>query len=206
MAESQDVQAHKAYNMMSELNGYLRAATEEDWTALLRQDRLDAADVRKVRGKLKLMMDRAALKAEQFLASEKPAWQFLQEIRALDPNQLLSLPLHLTLYESIPGLKATSAMVVQWKKYEKSVRALQGEVCPDIFKFCQEMLLSTPDLAKIDSEYLFVPVNSVYTEHSFSTYKNVVSDKRHNLSAENTAMLVGLYYNTCNGPDCTENP
>jgi hypothetical protein len=30
---------------------------------------------------------------------------------------------------------------------------------------------------------------------------NVVSDKRHSLSDKSTAMLVGLYYNTCNGPN-----
>ena len=45
-----------------------------------------------------------------------------------------------------------------------------------------------------------VPVNSVDAERSFSVYNNVITDKRHNLSDANTAMLVGLYYNTCDGP------
>ena len=56
----------------------------------------------------------------------------------------------------------------------------------------------TPTLTKLASHYLCVPVNSVDAERSFSVYNNVVTDKRHNLTDENTAMLVGLYYNVNN--------
>ena len=50
------------------------------------------------------MTERAALKAEQFLSSKEPSWQFLHAICTLDPNQLLSLPQTMASYEAIPGL------------------------------------------------------------------------------------------------------
>ena len=201
LAEGQDVRAYKAYNMMSELGGYLRAAADEDWTTLLRQDNLEAADIRQIRGKLKSIMNTAALKAEQFLSSDEPSWQFLKQVRVLDPNQLLSLPLNLTLYDAIPGISATPSMTVQWNEYLRSVRDLHEDGTTDIFCFWKGMMERTPDLSKLAMEAISTPVNSVDAERSFSVYKNVVSDRRHNLSDRSTAMLVGLYYNTCNGPE-----
>ena len=70
-----------------------------------------------------------------------------------------------------------------------------------IIRFWKGMSERIPDLAKIALEFVFVSVNSVDAERSFSVYKNVVSDKCHNLSDRSTAILVGWYYNTCNGPD-----
>ena len=72
---------------------------------------------------------------------------------------------------------------------------LQEDGCNDILAFWQGMKARIPHLADIASRYLSTPVNSVDAERSFSSYNNVVSNKRHNLSDASTKMMVQLYYN-----------
>ena len=146
---------HKAYNLVSALRGYLRAAAEEDWTVHLKQTGLNAADTRLMWEKLGSMMDKTATKAEQFLSADESSWKFLQDVWELDPNQILSIPLNLAKYTSVPGLSATATMmIVQWQEYERTVRALQGEHEADIIAFWRAMMERTPTLAILAINYV----------------------------------------------------
>ena len=68
----------------------------------------------------------------------------------------------------------------------------------EIIEFRNSMNERAPDLARIALEYVSVPVNSVDAKRFLRVSKNLVSDRRRNLSGRNTAMPVEQYYNTCN--------
>ena len=147
-------------------------------------------------------MGEAAAKVEGFMSSNEPSWTFLRDIRILDPNQIMSLSHDITRYRSIPGLSNTASIAAEWIVYRKAVNDLQGEEVSDILGFWQAMKSRTPELGAIATRYLSVPINSVDAERSFSTYNNVVSDKRHNLSEASTKVLVKLYYNSAVDYQC----
>jgi len=196
VAEGQDVATHKAYNQVVQLGGYLRAAADEDWANHLMEDGYQEAAARRIGAAVTATMGKAAEKAEKFLESKEPGWQFLRDIRVLDPNQLMSLSQDMSKYASIPGLDNTAAITAEWRMYRSAVENLQGEESADVLRFWHAMKNQTPELANIAMRYLSMPVNSVDAERSFSAYNNIVTDKRHNLSESSTEMLVKMYFNS----------
>ena len=108
----------------------------------------------------------------------------------------MSFPRELKHYTSIPGLGVQ--LQAQWDLYHTAVQELCGEPVGDLSFWCG-MRTRTPALADIALTYLSIPTNSVDAERSFSAYNNVLTDKRHNLTDENTKRLCGLYFNAVNG-------
>ena len=114
-----------------------------------------------------------------------------EKVQILDPAQKLSLPTEVSIYSTIPGLAVdeTPSLLAEWDIYNTAVLDLHGEVPIDLHGFWISTKSHTPRLANIALKYLALPVNSVDVERSFSVYNNVVSDKRHSLTLENTKML-----------------
>jgi len=61
------------------------------------------------------------------------------------------------------------------------------------------MRTRTHALADIALTYLSIQTNSVDAERSFRVHDNIILDKRHKLTDENTKKLCGLYFNAGNG-------
>ena len=195
-AESQSVASYKIYNQVSHLRGQLRAAAEEDWGVHLRREGFNNTDAQSLKKKLQKAMLAIADKCDQFLNCTESSWKFLKEIRVLDPSQLPALSLNINNYSSIPEFATPSLQLSgEWNSYVKSVQDMHDEKIDDVLAYWHGMAAQVPNLASIAMNYLSMPVNSVDAERSFSVYNNVITDKRHNLSDENTKMFVGLYYN-----------
>jgi hypothetical protein len=192
-AESQLPMAHKAYNSVSELKAYLETASTANYlpNGVYKQSTIATQVMTQT------AMSAAAAKASQFLLSIESNWAFLKQVRALDPNQLMALPREFKHYTSIPGLGVQ--LQAQWDLYHTAVQELRGEPVGDVLSFWCGMRTRTPALADIALTYLSIPTNSVDAERSFSVYNNVITDKRHNLTDENTKRLCGLYFNAVNG-------
>ena len=86
----------------------------------------------------------------------------------------------------------------EYDMYNTAVLDLNGEAPSDIRAFWAGMRTCMPNLASIALKYPSIPLNSVDLERSFNAYNNVVTDKRHNNTLNNTWMLVGLNFNANN--------
>ena len=125
-------------------------------------------------------------------------------MRILDPNQVLGLFTNLETYSAVPGITSDTEMEAEFFLYRQSVRDLGGESCGDILAFWS----SISHLAFPDCFEVFVCANKfrrrrlqkyrLDAERSFSVYRNIVSEKRHNLKDSNTKMLCSLYFNAAN--------
>jgi uncharacterized phage-associated protein len=196
LAEAQSPVTHKVYNQFRDLHSTLRAASQEDWMPQLRSEGFDQTAATGLQRTMHLCLSEAANKVEKFTSSTDPSWLFLKAIRVLDPNQLHTQSSEMRNYAEIPGFSHTPLLAAEWLTYRTVVEELHNEPCDDVLAFWHGMHERTPQLALIAERYLCIPVNSVDAERSFSAYKNVVSDKRHNLTDTSTKHLVGLYYNS----------
>ena len=75
------------------------------------------------------------------------------------------------------------------------VEELSGEHCDKLIAFWNGIQNLTPQLSLIAGSYLGIPVNLVDAWSSFRAYKNVVNNKRHSVTDDNTKYLDGIHYN-----------
>ena len=56
------------------------------------------------------------------MRKNESSWQFLKDVRVLDPAQKLSLPADVSIYSIIPGLTVdeTSSLLAEWDIYKYS--------------------------------------------------------------------------------------
>ncbi|XP_064483592.1 uncharacterized protein LOC135396511 [Ornithodoros turicata] len=211
-AEGQEVAAHKVYNALFALWGYLKAASLEDYGTLMRQEGVQDDEAAYVGEQIRSGMCQAARKAQELLEKSE-TWKFFKSMRALDPLQLKSMSHELCDYENIPGIgRDAGNLAAEWLLYintAKDCKSSDRDLAPsvskqvdpppqpfDIIGFWDGMKTLTPALASIAVKYLCVPINSVDAGRSFSRYKMIVSDKRHSLSDENTKYHLMLSHNS----------
>ena len=65
----------------------------------------------------------------------------------------------------------------------------------NITKFWESMAGRFPNLCSIAKEVIWMPVDSVDVERSFSQYKHLLNDRRESLPQQNTKMLAMMYFN-----------
>ena len=91
----------------------------------------------------------------------------------------------------IPGLYNKPFHGVEWRIYCTVLEDINGEHCDDTIAFWNKIQDHTSQLSLITRRYLSISVNSVDAERSFRANKNVVNNKCHSVTDDNTNYLVG---------------
>jgi hypothetical protein len=116
-------------------------------------------------------------------------------------NQLLSLHLYRFLPKKIEEIQSNSLSLSQQLDILKKVEEKLDGFALDKLKSC---LAKNPDLLNFTSknnsmDFLiktsYAPLVSVAVERSFSTYKSILTDRRHNLLEANIEKLIMLNFN-----------
>ena len=110
----------------------------------------------------------------------QPASQFLDQVRVLDPTNLVDCERNLVSIDSIPGIESVSQD--EWKLYvdhigPQAVKNLKDEEELDLRQFWKSKASSLPELYKLASSYCTTTIGSYDVEQSFSAY-NAILDGR----------------------------
>lgn len=129
-------------------------------------------------------------------------WEFIKACRIFDPVQLPILSTDMSLYYAIPYLRSDDAcpeghnrLLDEWSVYVKGSYPHAVEPEFDLIPFWQSMKTRVPMLSAIALNCLSIPLSSVDVERSFSTYRDILSDKRENLTVKNLRSFLALYAN-----------
>ena len=118
----------------------------------------------------------------------QPASKFLEQVRVLDPINLVDCERSLGLIDSIPGIESVSDE--EWNLYvdhigPQAVKSIKDEDELDLKQFWKSKANSLPELYKLASCYYTTTIGSYDVERSFSAYIAILDGKRRSLE-ENT--------------------
>ena len=127
---------------------------------------------------------------------QHPAKDIYKQARIFDPRRVGTLSDEVGDFGAV-GL--TDAMRDDFNTYRQAAltdlpRQAEGADF-DLAAYWRGMEDRTEEIAAAAQTYMYFPVSSVDTERSFSKYKNLVTDKRENLTEENTKQLVIMNFN-----------
>lgn len=112
------------------------------------------------------------------------ASNFLEQIRVLDPINLVDCERSLSSIDSIPKLESVSKE--EWKLYgdhlgSQAVKCLKDDEELDLKQFWNSKAGSLPELYKVASSYCTTTIGSYDVERAFSSYNAVQDGKRRSL-------------------------
>lgn len=127
---------------------------------------------------------------------QHPAKEIYNRVRLFDPRLVHTVSGNIADYVVL-GL--TPGMEEEFLAYRNVARndlpAVPAGEAFDIVGYWRGMAGRLPRLSAVAKQYMYFPVSSVDTERSFSKYKNLVTNKRENLTDENTKQLVIVSFN-----------
>ena len=192
--------ATRAYNLIEDcssflLNGFQKVTFGELTDAML--DELPLAEQSAHLGIFHEVFQAGYQKLSKHW-DEHPSKHIFKQARVFDPRLVGTLSDDVCDYSAV-GL--TNVMSDDFNTYRQAAmsdlpRQAEGEGDGfDLVAYWRGMEVRVPDIAAAAHRYMFFPVSSVDTERSFSQYKNLVTDKRENLTEENTKQLVIMNFN-----------
>jgi hypothetical protein len=120
------------------------------------------------------------------------ALPLFEAIQCFDPRYIHSQieRTNILLYSIIPEFKIPNLNLIQeWGIYSNLNEIINSEKDFDLENYWIEKKNILPTLANIALIYIWLPVSGVDVERSFSIYKNILSDRRYQLSKESIIML-----------------
>ena len=124
----------------------------------------------------------------------QPAAKFLDQIRVLDPNNLIDTGLTYDNIDSIPGFENVTRD--EWKLYANAIgptAVKKSKDGMDLILFWKSKAAELPELYKIASTYCTATITSCDVERSFSSYNEILDEKRRSLDP--TTMKVFHFLN-----------
>lgn len=124
----------------------------------------------------------------------QPAAKFLDQIRVLDPNNLIDTGLTYDNIDSIPGFENVTRD--EWKLYANAIgptAVKKSKDGMDLILFWKSKAAELPELYKIASTYCTATITSCDVERSFSSYNEILDEKRRSLDP--TSMKVFHFLN-----------
>lgn len=113
----------------------------------------------------------------------QPASKFLQQIRVLDPRNLIDVERNFDLIDGIPGFEAVSRN--EWDLYVNSLGPAAVKYSRDgsfdLTLFWKSKADSLPELYKLASCYCTTTIGSYDVKRSFSAYSDILDEKRRSL-------------------------
>jgi hypothetical protein len=139
-----------------------------------------------------------ALNKFQKHITQHPALSLFKAIRCFDPKYIHSQEerKNISLYQDILEFKNPKDVIIQeWGIYVNLNETFDDNIDLDLDKYWKEKSKYLPNLSKIALIYIWIPVSGVDVERSFSIYKNILSDRRVNLSENSINILNFMYFN-----------
>lgn len=101
------------------------------------------------------------------------------------------------LYLEIQEFKLPTNQIIQeWGIYCELDEDFSNNEEFDLDLYWREKSRNLPNLSKLALDYIWLPISGVDVERSFSTYKNILDDKRTSLSETSIAALNFMYFNS----------
>ena len=112
------------------------------------------------------------------------ALKFLEQIRVLDPINLVDCERSLPSIDSVPKLESVSKE--EWKLYgdhlgPQAVKCLKDDEELDLKQFWKSKASSLPELYKVASSYCTTTIGSYDVKRAFSSYNAIQDEKRRTL-------------------------
>lgn len=129
---------------------------------------------------------------------QHPALSLFKAIQCFDPRfiHIQQSRHNISLYSEIPEFKLPNNQIIQeWGIYCGLNEDFSNTENFDLDIYWKEKTRSLPNLSNLALDYIWLPVSGVDVERSFSTYKNILDDKRHLLSEASIAALNFMYFN-----------
>lgn len=171
-------QAHdKMENLMYYL-GQNSHLTEEDLEFCFEGDNFSCEE----RKELVLLVNSAFSAAHEKLQKyvvkgAQPALKFLEQVRVLDPRNLVDAESSFDAIDSIPGFEAVSRN--EWDLYKNRLAAVKrsrdGHL--DLVLFWKSNAADLPELYKLAACYCTATIGSYDVERAFSAYNKILDDK-----------------------------
>ena len=118
-----------------------------------------------------------------FVDGAQPASKFLQQIRVLDPRNLINVEWNFDSIDGIPGFEAVSRN--EWELYVNSLGPAavkySREDSFNLTLFWKSKAKNLPELYKLASCYCTTTIGSYDVERSFSAYSAIFDEKRRSL-------------------------
>ena len=199
--EGRQMQVHKVYHKIQEIQAWLAVRLEKtfhaEYTRRLSEDGLSTKQATELSQQFQNVVKAMHSKLKRYMDGEQPAMEFFSAVRLLDPMQHATLNTNFAMLK-LPFVKPQVQQ--EWQKFINICSDPTSISNPDLVLYCWHSLLSTlPSLASIALSSLAVPPANVDVGRSFSIYKNVLADNRQNLKFENLAMLVQVKFNVASG-------
>jgi len=131
--------------------------------------------------------------------SHHPALLLFKAIQCFDPRFIQSNAINhnMSNYRLIEEFRSpTDILIQEWAIY-CGLNELAEELI-DLDVYWQGKIHLLPELSTLALIYIWLPVSGVDVEHSFSSYKSILSDRRIALKEESIQMLNFLYFNLGN--------
>ena len=127
--------------------------------------------------------DAHAKLCKYFVDGAQPASKFLQQIRVLDPRNLIDVERNFDSFDGIPGFEAVSRN--EWDLYVNSLGPAAVKYSRDdsfdLTLFWKSKAENLPELYKLASCYCTTTIGSYDVERSFSAYSAILDEKRRSL-------------------------
>jgi hypothetical protein len=118
---------------------------------------------------------------------------FLKAVRVFDPRKIVKLSDNFQLYlTQFQELKLHNKLLDQFKLYYESDVEIGNR---SLEKYWIEIRETFPELAELALTLLRIPSSQAAVERSFSMYRKILDDSRHNLLNVNLKMMKIVYYN-----------